>query len=301
MYAGGCQDNNGSKQFANDKYVILYNNSAFEADLSKICLGTINPYNSNIDNNRDYVNGELRYKNENWIPAGTGFWFFQNNVKLAPWGQIVININGAINNTITYTNSINFANKDYYCCYDIEIFSNTSLYPAPASEIPTLHYLKAVRLPLAKGNAWTFSQISPAFYIFTPLTMSIADFNVDTNSDDEYSDGQARKKVPVDWIVDGIEVFKAGATNNKKRLTDAVDAGYIEHTNAFGRTLYRNVDAQATKAIAGNEAKLVYGYSKDPSGIDAEASIKNGARIVYKDTNNSTNDFHEREKASIKE
>ena len=40
--------------------------------------------------------------------------------------------------------------------------------------------------------------------------------------------------------------------------------------------------------------------STDPSGIDAEASIKNGAVIIYKDTNNSTNDFHQRRQASIK-
>ncbi len=30
--------------------------------------------------------------------------------------------------------------------------------------------------------------------------------------------------------------------------------------------------------------------STDPSGIDAEASIANGAVIIYKDTNNSGND-----------
>ena len=54
-----------------------------------------------------------------------------------------------------------------------------------------------------------------------------------------------------------------------------------------------------------NKGKLVYGYTMgvstgDPSGIDAEASIKNGAHIIYMDTNNSTNDFHERKAFSIK-
>lgn len=41
--------------------------------------------------------------------------------------------------------------------------------------------------------------------------------------------------------------------------------------------------------------------STDPSGIDAEASIRNGAHIVYSDTNNSSNDFHQRAKASLKQ
>jgi hypothetical protein len=50
----------------------------------------------------------------------------------------------------------------------------------------------------------------------------------------------------------------------------------------------------------------VYNYalgvdsSTDPSGIDAEASIKNGAHIIFNDTDNSTNDFHERQKCSLR-
>jgi hypothetical protein len=41
--------------------------------------------------------------------------------------------------------------------------------------------------------------------------------------------------------------------------------------------------------------------STDGSGIDAEASMKNGAHIVFIDTNNSTNDFHERQKCSLRD
>jgi hypothetical protein len=43
----------------------------------------------------------------------------------------------------------------------------------------------------------------------------------------------------------------------------------------------------------------VTGGTTDPSGIDAEKSMANGAKIVYMDTNNSTNDFHERNFASL--
>ena len=78
-------------------------------------------------------------------------------------------------------------------------------------------------------------------------------------------------------------------------------------TNRHGHTLYRNVDQQATEALEENAGKLVYNYqlgvdgSTDPSSIDAEASLKNGAHIIYQDTNNSTNDFHERQRCSLKE
>ena len=70
--------------------------------------------------------------------------------------------------------------------------------------------------------------------------------------------------------------------------------------------LYRNVDKAATEALPENEGKLVYQYalgvdsSTDPSGIDAEASMKNGAHIIFQDTNNSTADFHERQKCSLR-
>ena len=82
-------------------------------------------------------------------------------------------------------------------------------------------------------------------------------------------------------------------------------------TNALGHSVYRNVDKAATEAIAENAGKLVYNYTggtgdagvpyggTDPSGIDAEKSIANGAKIVYMETNNSTNDFHERLFASL--
>jgi hypothetical protein len=119
----------------------------------------------------------------------------------------------------------------------------------------------------------------------------------------------SNKKVPVSWVVDGIESFLLNNTNNKKRFLPAVDAGYVYHINKEGYSIYRNVDETATKAIAGNDAKLKYQYAlgtvsvggtTDPSGIDAEASIKNGARIIYKDTNNSTNDTHLRIKPSLR-
>jgi hypothetical protein len=113
--------------------------------------------------------------------------------------------------------------------------------------------------------------------------------------------------VPTSWILDGIEVYNAGGENvSKKRLTADIDAGYVSLTNKLGHTLYRNVDKEATEALPENAGKLVYNYalgvgnSTDPSGIDAEASIKQGAHIIYQDTNNSTNDFHERQKFSIR-
>lgn len=95
-----------------------------------------------------------------------------------------------------------------------------------------------------------------------------------------------------------------------KKLIYILLAAAATFTNKSGYTIYRNVDKEATEALAENEGKLVYNYaggtddfeggSTDPSGIDAEASIAKGAHIIYKDTNNSRNDFHQRKVASIK-
>jgi hypothetical protein len=114
--------------------------------------------------------------------------------------------------------------------------------------------------------------------------------------------------VPNDWIIDGIEVYQASRiSDSRKRLTADIDAGFVGLTNQLGHTLYRNVDKEATEALPENAGKLVHDYalgvdgSTDGSGIDAEASMKNGAHIVFIDTNNSTNDFHERQKCSLRD
>jgi hypothetical protein len=114
-------------------------------------------------------------------------------------------------------------------------------------------------------------------------------------------------KVPNEWIIDAIEVFSSDyATQCVKRLTADIDAGYAWMTNKKGHSVYRNVDLQATMMLPENKGRLVYGYSlgvdtsRDPSDIDAEASLAAGAHIIYQNTNNATNDFHERQLCSLR-
>ena len=118
-------------------------------------------------------------------------------------------------------------------------------------------------------------------------------------------------KVPTSWIQDAVECWSApDVAKSNYRFPAKVNTGAVAITNKQGYTAYRNVDKDATEAIAGNEGKIVYNYaggttdieggSTDPSGIDAEASIKAGAKIVYSDTNDSSKDFHQRKQASLK-
>jgi hypothetical protein len=306
FYHGGVKKPDGSN-FQFDKYVILYNNSEEVASLQNVCLAMVTPPTA-IATNKDYIDGVLFYEAEGWVPAGTGIWTFQNDVRLEPGKQAVVVINGAIDNTLTVPASINFAHPEYYVTYAPELYTATNYHPAPSEVIPTSHYLKGYKLPGVTSTAWAPAVNSPAFFIFSPEGVTPDAFANDASTIDLYggSDSQARQKVPVDWVIDGLEVFTAA--NQLKRLTATVDAGFILFTNYLGHTHYRNVDKDATEAIPANAGKLVYNYSlgidaehTDPSGIDAEASIRNGARIIYKDTNNSTNDFHLRSQASLRD
>jgi hypothetical protein len=312
VYNGGCRRDDGSGAFRMDQYVILYNNSNQPASLTDLCLASPMPANAHATNNF-MVDGALSYASEGWIPAGFGVWAIQGDVTLDPGKQIVIALTNAIDNTVTYSNSINFANPEYYCAYDIEVYSNTTYYPSPSELIPTSHYLKAHKFAGTTGNAWVLSVNSPALFVFVPDGVTPSEYAGDADRTVLHGSGasQVCKKTPVEWIVDGIEIYQKGNVNSKKRLTATVDVGYVELTGDQGFTLYRNVDKNATEAILANAGKIVYNYSlgttgepfngtTDPSGIDAEASIRNGARIIYKDTNNATNDFHQRSRASLR-
>ena len=116
-YFGGCTKSEG-KTFANDAYVILYNNSDCEADASDICFGFVNPFNSNATN-KYLVDGKLFYEAEGWVPSGYSVWWFQTTVTIAPWSQILVAIKGDTDNTATVPESVDLSKADYYM-YDPE-------------------------------------------------------------------------------------------------------------------------------------------------------------------------------------
>jgi len=312
LYNGGCMKDDGVTVFQYDKCFILYNNSPLPASLDNLCVGFCSPANAQATNHNYTADGRLMYEGEGFTPVWNGIWYFPHTLTIEPYAQVVVNICGAIDNTQTVSASINYANPDYYCMYDPESgYYNTNYYPTPSALIPTSHYLKAVIMGL--GNGWPISMSSPAFVVFQ-IPVGTTPREYCTNPDNLwYAGGDVKQvnacaKVPNDWIVDAVEVYAASSKEAcVKRLTADVDAGYVWLTNQHGHTLYRNVDQQATEALEVNEGKLVYNYplgvgtSTDPSCIDAEASMRNGAHIIYKDTNNSTNDFHERQSCSLKD
>jgi hypothetical protein len=125
--------------------------------------------------------------------------------------------------------------------------------------------------------------------------------------------GMYTLKFPKSCFVDGLEIWVSGNEDKSlHRMAADVNTGHLTMNKGLGYTAYRNVDKDATEALPENEGKLVYGYaggtgsaeednlSTDPSGIDAEASIANGAHIIYSETNNTAIDFHQRKLSSLK-
>lgn len=314
IYNGGCPMDEGTDMFHMDKCIILYNNCPQQAVVNNLCFGMATPYNAESPSiNTIYgEDGRLVYESEGFTPAQNAIWYYPHSLVIEPYSQVVINVHGAIDNTQTYSQSVNYANKDYYCMYDPESgYNNTKYYPTPADVIPTSHYLKTVKY--GQGNAWPLSTTAPALFIFQPQNMDPVTFA--NNADNLwYAPSMAQTpvyacvKVPNEWIIDAVEVFNAAKKeDSKKRLTADLDVSYVYLTNKLGHSLYRNVDKEMTESLAENNGKLVYGYSlgvdgsTDASGINAEASIRNGAHIIYQDNNNSSEDFHERQKCSLRE
>ena len=311
FYFGGCTSptaEGGEVAYVADKYVVLYNNSDQTIGIGDLCFGAITPSNSNQYKEEEYNT----YVNSGWLPGYSAFWGFAGNTNpsLAPGEQIVVSLFGAANNTATYSNSVDLDKASYYTMYDTENGFNHKKYILP-EVISSSHWMKGYRINV--GSAWVISDTSPGIFIFTPEGTSVSAFIEEAASTVKLGFFDI-KKVPVEWVADAIEVYRPGyEADNGKRIPPSIDGGYIYSNTKLGYSLYRNVDKEATEAIEGNAGKIVYSYnlgtngidltygSTDPSGIDAEASIKKGARIVYKDTNNSGNDFHQRVRATLRD
>ena len=301
VYATGCPAADGSAGNSDDAYVVIYNNSDVEADASQIVFGFCAPYNAN-GTNKYYTGDNLLYENENWIPAYNAIWWFTSNVTIAPYSQKVIAVFGAVDFTATNPNSVDLSNPEYYWMSNNEISQYSNKKYQVAEGIPATNYLTAV--PFNTGNAWALSNSAPAFFIGKMEAATVKAMCEDAdNYDRTLGDKPAFYvvKFPKANVVDAVDIWsEANVAKSQVRFSADINSGYIALTNKLGNTIYRNVDAEATKALPENEGKIVEGYADDPSGIDAEASIKAGAHIIYSDTNNSATDFHVRKVASIK-
>ena len=280
IYCGGCKKLPQEGDYQGDQYFILHNNDYNVQYLDSLCFGTLSPNNSTAANpwvTKDSITGESTFPD--FLPVIQAVWQFPgdgDDFPLQPGEDAVVCLRGAIDHTIQYPLSVNLNKPDYFVCYNITYFWNTSYHPAPGNLISDDRIIDVV-IKTGQANAYTMSVSSPTIVVWKAQGISIQEFVSipDNISPVPGSSVDNVVKIPYEWVYDAVEVFDARSANNSKRLAPSLDAGYVLQTDVFlGRSLMRHKDEAASVA----------------SGYE-----------VLTDTNNSLNDFYESEKQSLYE
>lgn len=280
IYCGGCTKLPLEGNYQSDKYIILHNNDSEVQYLDSLCFGTLDPYNAQATNvwvKQDAETGATIFPD--FAPIAQCVWQFGGTGRtfpLQPGEDAVIALNGAIDHAAQYPQSVNLNKAGYFVCYNNVYFPNTQYHPAPGDQITPEHYLNVV-VKTGQANAYTYSLSSPATVIFKAEGTTIQDF-VSREGSIMQKPGSTVDRViavPLEWVIDGTEIYYGGSSNNKKRISPSIDAGYVTQSATYnGRSLHRHIDEEATQEA---------GYE------------------ILVDTNNSSTDFYEREKPSLHE
>lgn len=170
--------------------------------------------------------------------------------------------------------------KGCFVLYDMVYYPGNKLHPTPVpgDQIDQAHYMKVLKKTGTNtAVVYVISQNSPAVILFrAPEGFDLDAYLADDLQSTVQSGSITYSKIPWDdWIVDGVEVCNMTEATKHKRLHTDVDAGYIGFSaKAQGHTLHRKLDEAATAAA---------GFER------------------YVDTNNSSNDFYERETQSLRD
>lgn len=277
IYCGGCKRLPLEGDYQADQYVILHNNDFRVQYLDGLCFGTLFPYNANANNPFTSRNaaGEVEYPD--FAPVAQCVWQFPgsgSDFPLQPGEDAILVLRGAIDHSAQYPLSVNLDRPDCFVCYNNTYFTNTSYHPVPGPNTSPDRIMEVV-VKTGIANAYTFSLNSPTAIIFRAQGMSMREF-VQTEGAVLQVPGSSVDQVtavPLDWIVDAVEVFNGASSSNTKRLVPSLDAGYVTLSDTYqGHTLMRRTDSAQSEAA---------GYE------------------VLIDTNNSSVDFYEREKQSL--
>ena len=315
-----CYDIRTGKDYKNlelgkgyNQYIVIYNNSSEPADITNLIFGLLAPYEANAANAYYGADNVLVYENADWIPAcGALWWFKAESVSLPPYSDMVIVPSAAINHTETNPHSVDLSKSDYYwmCNQGLGMMYDKAKKYQVAETIPEAHYLTGKAFA-SSPSGWPLSTGSPTLFVGKMHRDEALALCSDTDKIDKTLGAMfSCAKFPKAKVVDALEVWvKGNEETSRVRFPADVNSNYVLMTPKLGYSVYRNVDKEATEALPENAGKLVYNYAggtedvegtTDPSGIDAEASIANGAHILYSDTNNSFTDFHQRKVFALK-
>ena len=238
IYCGGCKKLPQEGDYQGDQYFILHNNDYNVQYLDSLCFGTLSPNNSTAANpwvTKDSITGESTFPD--FLPVIQAVWQFPgdgDDFPLQPGEDAVVCLRGAIDHTIQYPLSVNLNKPDYFVCYNITYFWNTSYHPAPGNLISDDRIIDVV-IKTGQANAYTMSVSSPTIVVWKAQGISIQEFVSipDNISPVPGSSVDNVVKIPYEWVYDAVEVFDARSANNSKRLAPSLDAGYVLQTDVF--------------------------------------------------------------------
>lgn len=260
IYYACCIGSNG-KNYLKDQYLTIYNNSPEVAYLDGICLGYLDPTNASKSNTGWEGLPYLPILNFMWMFPGDG-----TDYPLQPGEQAVIGVNAIDHIALGNTNSVDLSKEGYWAFYDVKAGLTAQSVPAPGVK-------NLINVWKLRGTSCLSSTSSPAWIMWKIQDMTMDEFlNKCTVSHPNPDKTGTYIGVPVEWVYDGVECFKE--SGYVKRLPASIDNGHTLLTEGAGS-----------------------GYSLHRVVDEAESTPE---RIVYMDTNNSSNDFVKR-RPSIKE
>lgn len=261
LYFGGCFNEKTGKSYTTDKYIVLYNNSNQAAYLDSLCLGVAHPFNAPTNGRlSDWVKpgtSELRDS----IPAASMVWMFPGTGKdnvLEPGCEVVLALN-AIDHSASVSASVNLGKPGYWAIY------NPIMTPGHATPEAGVKLLSGI-WKIGGATSYVISNFSPGFFIFTLGDKSVEQYVLDNYALNPNSSNINLSALLVDknLILDAVECLRD--PTDTKRFMPEIDNGYaIIAGSGQGQSIIRKIDTEETE--------------------------KAGGRIVYVDTNNSSNDF----------
>lgn len=255
IYYNGCKGAD-NKNYLNDQYLIIYNNSTDTAYLDSLCVAHVYPSRST---NPSAFADNSKYP---FVPAFNFAWMFPGNgheYPLLPGHQVVVAPNCVDHTVDGNTNSVDLSKAGYWACYSDDAGLTKQSAPATPDKL-TLNLLWK-----DKGTSCLSSTLDPAFIIWK-IQDNFDNFMATclVKNPDQPKADNLYMAVPIDWIYDGVECFDKSGRN--KRLPSVVDNGSIINESGVGSgsVVTRKADAEASAAA---------GFT------------------VYADTNNSSDDF----------
>lgn len=251
IYYTGSRTPTGDTYFS-DQFVELYNNSTDTLYLDSLYVadvfgnsGQINPTSLPTPFNNDAANV---YASSIWQIPGTG-----RQRPLAPGRSVIIAQDGINHRTDPLGNPnspVDLSSADFEAFNQRD--DNRDL---DAPNVPNL-----TRVYFTGGFDWLWTVFGPAFIVFrAPPT----GFVLDTVRVPGTPALAPRVRIPNAWVIDAFEGVQNGGSGSYKRLTAALDAGFVFATGTYTSESFR----RRTAATIGTRRVL---QDRNNSGEDFE-------------------------------